>query len=82
MTPEFRKARDEGLRSLYVTLIRAGKYRLDAIRIVHEEAAVKWGLSEETVRFICCGYGHYQPPNVRKKKRRKLKTSLDNRGTG
>lgn len=60
MTQQFREARDEGLRSLYVTLIRAGKSRTEAIEAVWVEQRLKYGLGFEAVRRIVCGYKYYR----------------------
>jgi ribosomal silencing factor RsfS len=56
MTTDFRKNRDEGLRSLYWTLIRSGKSQGQALEIVYEEQRDKYGLSYLWVMRICKNY--------------------------
>ena len=64
MTSDFRKHRDEGLKSLYITLIQSGKTRLTAIEIVYEEQKLKYGLSLESVRRIVCNYSYGRKKKV------------------
>jgi hypothetical protein len=68
MTTSFRQARDEGLRSLYDTFIRAGLYRKDAIEAVWQEQKDKYGLSYIRVERICCRWKAGQPKDKEKGK--------------